>query len=87
MRIIAAAVRVNGVTLSLPPPARHYNIVNTLCETLGTDDVRYADPRAQGFLTDSAEFVSRKKAKRIAEAAGQMLKPSPHAELFSEDLW
>lgn len=85
-RIIAAAVRFNGVTLSLPPPARHFHIVNTLCDTLG-GNTRYSQPDDQGFLTDAAEFVGREEAKLIAEAAGQMRKPSPHRELFSEDLW
>lgn len=86
-RIIAAAVRVNGVTLSLPPPARHYHIVNTLTETLGTDDTRYASPDDQGFLTDDARFVGREAALVIARDAGQIINPTPHRELFSEDLW
>lgn len=87
-KIIAAAVRVNGVTLSMPPPARHYTIVNTLCETLGDpDSARYAKPNDQGFLTDDARFVSRKQAKKIARAAGQLKADTYHQELFSEDLW
>jgi hypothetical protein len=89
-RIIAAAVRIKGVTLSMPPPARHYNIVNTLCDTLGTPEAtRYADPDDQGFLTDGARFVGREEAKGIARDAGQ-LKPTAHSgmnELYSEDLW
>ena len=87
MRIIAAAVRLNGVTLSLPPPARHYHIVNTLTETLGTDGTRYARPDDQGFLTDDARFVGRVDAMVIAREAGQIIKPTTHRELFSEDLW
>lgn len=87
-RIIAAAVQVNGVTLSLPPPARHYHIVNTLCETVGdAAATRYARPQDQGFLTDAAAFVGREEALRIARDAGQLLKETPHRELFSEDLW
>lgn len=88
MRIIAAAVRLNGVTLSLPPPARHYHIVNTLTETLGASDgVRYASPDDQGFLTDDAKFVGRIEAMTIAREAGQIIKPTLHRELFTEDLW
>jgi hypothetical protein len=89
-KIIAAAVRVEGVTLSMPPPARHYNIVNTLCGTLGfPEHTRYAPPDDQGFLTDDARFVGREEAKQIAKAAGQ-LKPEARAymkELYTEDLW
>lgn len=88
MRIIAAAVQINGVTLSLPPPARHYNIVNTLTETIGDPaEPRYARPESQGFLTSDARFVGRVEALAIARDAGQLLKPTPHRELFSEDLW
>lgn len=87
-RIIAAAVQINGVTLSLPPPARHYHIVNTLTETLGRKaQTRYASPKYQGFLTDDARFVGREEALVIARDAGQIIKPTPHRELFSEDLW
>jgi hypothetical protein len=87
-RIIAAAVQLNGVTLSLPPPARHFHIVNSLCETLEQPDgTRYAAPDDQGFLTDAARFVGRVEALEIATAAGQIIKPTPHRELFSEDVW
>lgn len=88
-RIIAAAVRVRGVTMSMPPPARHYHIVNSLCDTLGIpDSTRYAAPDDQGFITDRARFVGREEAKTIALQAGQ-LTPSASIhmrELYSEDL-
>lgn len=41
----------------------------------------------QGFVTDSGEFVSRKKAARIAHEAGQIQKQDwPKLGLFSEEL-
>lgn len=87
-RIIAAAVRIRGVTLSMPPPHRHYHIVNSLCETLNVPSAtRYALPDDQGFITDSAEFVGRKEAKQIARLAGQLRKDSHYEDLYSEDLW
>lgn len=89
-RIVAAAVRVRGVTMTMPPPARHYDIVNSLCDTLGIpDSTRYAAPDDQGFITDRARFVGREEAKTIALQAGQ-LTPSASIhmrELYSEDLW
>jgi hypothetical protein len=85
-RVIAAAVRIGDVALSMPPPARHWNIVNTFCGTLG-EPTRYARPEDQGFLTDQGRFVGRKEAMAIAFVAGQLKKPSPHQELFTEDLW
>jgi hypothetical protein len=87
-KVIAAAVRIGDVTLSMPPPARHWNIVNTLCGTLETPErTRYARPEDQGFLTDQARFVSRKEAMGIALVAGQLKKPPMFQELFTEDLW
>lgn len=88
LRIIAAAVQVDGVTLSMPPPARHYQIVNTLCGTIGApENTRYAKPEEQGFLTSEGHFVGRQKALAIARAAGQLLKESGLPELYTEDLW
>ena len=87
-RIIAAAVSFKGVTLSMPPPARHYHIVNTLCDTLGApEDARYAAPDDQGFLTDEGRFVGRLEAMDIAREAGQLKKQPPCKALFTEDLW
>jgi hypothetical protein len=87
-RIIAAAVRAGNVTLSMPPPARHHDIVNTLCGTLGMPEMtRYAHPQDQGFLTDQGRFVGRKEAFGIATVAGQLKKPSSMRELYTEDLW
>lgn len=87
-RIIAAAVRVGKVTLSMPPPARHWTIVNTLCGTLDMpEQTRYARPEDQGFLTDQGRFVSRREAMCIALVARQLKKPPMLQELFTEDLW
>lgn len=89
-RIIAAAVKIRGVALSMPPPARHYDIVNSMCDTLGTPSAtRYALPDDQGFLTDEGKFVGRVEAKTIATAAGQVKPSAPSymKELFTEDIW
>ena len=72
-RIIAAAVQI-GATISLPPPARHHTIiqtVNTVMRIVGT----LATPEAQGFLTSTGRFVNRVEAFYLAANAGQ------------EDLW
>lgn len=85
MRIIAAAIRVNGLTVSLPPPARHHTILKLLDET--HRKFANAKPSDQGFVADDGSFVGREDAKRVAIAAGQMKVLTPHKELFSEDLW
>ncbi len=87
MRIVAAAVMLEGTVYFMDPPARHWNIVHAMAEKLGEkQDYRWE----QGFLTDTGDFVRRKPALMIAERAGQIIARSagPHStELFSEDVW
>lgn len=82
-RIIAAAVTLNGLTISKPQPARHYQILAAMPAAMA----RRIRPSDQGFLTDDGEFVGRETALQIASDAKQLLKPTTHRELFSEDLW
>jgi hypothetical protein len=81
-RIIAAALRYNGVTLSMPPPARHATIMQQLPTRM-----RNVKPSDQGFVDERGHFVGRELGLAIARASGQLLKPTTHRELFSEDLW
>jgi hypothetical protein len=85
VRIIAAAIRLNGLTVSLPPPARHFHIMKLLNET----HRKFGNslPSNQGFVSSDGRFLERGEALRIATEAGQLLKPSHSSELFSEDLW
>lgn len=82
-RIVAAAIRCNGLTFTMPRPARHFNIMAAMPSKIASR----VKPSEQGFLTDDGQFVGREEAKAIASAAGQLLNETPHAELFSEDLW
>lgn len=82
-RIIAAAVRYQGATFSLLPPARHGECLWLL---------RAARPDShdeeQGFVTDRNRFVGRQEARKIAEAAGQLIERAGNLpELYSEDVW
>jgi hypothetical protein len=81
--IVAVAMRVNGLIVSQPAPSRHFNIMNALPAKMA----RAIRPSDQGFLTDTGHYVGREDALQIAKAAGQLLKPTAHRELFSEDLW
>lgn len=84
MRIVAAAIRLYPVIVTMVPPARHASILAHLRE----HGVYVDHPAAQGFVTDTGDYVSRKEAKRIAERAGQLLPTAlTNDELFSEDLW
>lgn len=87
MRIVAAAVMFDQWIYTMPPPARHYNIVHLMDAKLG---IRQDHRSEQGFMTDTGHFMRRKPAMMIAENAGQLLKPIPSNrsnDLFSEDLW
>lgn len=88
-RIIAAAVQVEGVTLSLPIPARHGEVISS-ADAMHLPE--YAIHGAvQGFLTSTGRFVNRVQAKQIAHMAGQPQMRPEHErhqrDLFSEDLW
>lgn len=83
VRIAAAAVEVGGVVVSMPPPARHHDVIHKLrdlCESI--------TGVTQGFLTSDGAFVGRREALHIAVRAGQvLLKQGDRDRLFSEDLW
>lgn len=87
--IIAAAIQIEGVTISLPKPARHGQVL-AACGALHMPT--YQEGReCQGFLTSKGRFVNRVQAMQIAHIAGQpQLRPKSerhHRDLFSEDLW
>jgi hypothetical protein len=83
MRIVAVAVMSNGLTMSLPAPARHFHVLRQMPAKMA----RAVTPSDQGFLTSDGAFVGREEALQIAHRNGQLLKPTTHRELFSEDLW
>lgn len=81
-RIVAAAVQIDGVTHSMPAPARHHTVLHAL--------VSYPDEALcapQGFLTDRGRFVGRVEAAQIALTAGQIERLQWPPQLYSEDLW
>lgn len=86
-RIVAAAIHKDGVTFSIPAPARHHNIAHAMYARFGITDNANIE---QGFLTSEGVFVGRRLAAELARADGQIgevKRTSPQYELFSEDLW
>lgn len=82
MRIAAAACRMEDGTIhTLPPPARHHDIIQR-------SGIRFT-PDQQGFVTECGAWARRKPALRIAERAGQLIREptAPAHGLYSEDLW
>lgn len=86
-KIVAAAVQIEGLTVSLPRPAGHGEVLALMSE--GTPGYDPAQAGAmQGFLTSEGRFVSRVEALKIAHRAGQKFLSQPRPpNLFSEDLW
>lgn len=84
--IVAAAVQLDGVTFSLPRPARHAQVLFCLYDWFGD---RHIARMTQGFLTSEGRFVNRVQAKHIAHIAGQeIIRDDPHeTQAFSEDFW
>ena len=85
MTIVAAAILdKDGIPVSLPPPARHHNIIAFMVERGDKTPIS----GEQGFMTSDGKFVMRKAALRIAEKAGQIIKKQGcKHRLFSEDCW
>lgn len=90
-RIEAAAIRAGKCVMIVPKPGRHHHIFHELD--------RLNCPRfacVQGFVTSTGRFVEREEARKLAEAANQLI-PSDdnegvpivrqHKDLFSEDVW
>lgn len=84
--IVAAAVQIEGVTFSLPRPARHGQVFHALDGFIPDPILHTA---CQGFLTSEGRFVNRVQAKHIAHRAGQkIIRDDPHPrDAFSEDFW
>jgi len=84
-KIVSAAVQYQGVTFSLPRPARHHDIVHAM-HAMGLPK---ESRREQGFLTSEGRFVDRSEARKIALAEGQVTQDKLHhkVHLFTEDLW
>lgn len=83
-RIVAAAIQWEGVTISLPQPARHHTVMHSI-HVLSQVQLAAA---TQGFLTSEGRFVNRVLARDIAYVAGQEPKQTGSGyELYSEDLW
>jgi len=97
--IVAAAIRKDGITYSMPKPARHHTIIHA-APRLGSIFRRlirksWLRDGEQGFLTDKGDFLKRVPAGIHAERCGQVHPGianiqhefNPVIGLFSEDLW
>jgi hypothetical protein len=82
--IVAAACQINGLTFSMPAPARHHDVLQSM-HVMGIVN-GYED---QGFLDHRGVFVGRKAAMIVAMQFEQ-LAPGEFedgGDLYSEHLW
>lgn len=82
--IVAAACQVNGVTLSMPAPARHCDILWSMEGLLKANA-----EEVQGFLDHRGVFLGREAALIVAMQWGQISQEEfdGSKELFSEHIW
>lgn len=84
--IVAAAILDrHGTFCTLPPPARHHDIIAHMVEHGSPTPCGLPDE--QGFITSKGGFVSRKLAAKIAYMTGQIEALKWPPDLYSEDLW
>ena len=65
---------------------RHANIIGKI-ELEENLDFIINSEYIQGFVTDTGQFVDREEAYKIAVICNQLLHPTAHQILFSEDLY
>lgn len=90
LTVVAAALRhpVTKEVYSLPPPARHNNLLNNKRRPREEGQVvSYEPPWEQGFLLSDGTFANRKQAAHIAIVSGQIERLQWPPLLYSEDLW
>jgi hypothetical protein len=85
--IVAAAIRIGPITLSMPAPARHPELIRE-ARALGLPPATVGRG-VQGFLSDTGAFLDRAAASLHVQRVGQkVLCLTFHPRgLFSEDLW
>ena len=83
--VAAAIIGHDGVPVSLPPPARHHNVIHHMATVL-----KHPTPITgeQGFMLSDGTFARRRRARMFAEYHEQLLpRASKMDELYSEDVW
>ncbi|WP_079212666.1 hypothetical protein [Brucella pituitosa] len=80
-RIVAAAIQLGELVITLPPPARHKNLITVISSELG----QIVGSDQEGFVTSEGRFVSGTEAREIAIAAQQA--DCDIGSLLSHHLW
>jgi hypothetical protein len=87
-KIVAVAIHYNGMIHTIPAPARHCDVLNSM-RAYGEKIVKWNEAK-QGFMDADGKFLNRQEAYDRAIEHNQLL-PNHGNEggkhLFSEDVW
>ena len=80
IRVVAVAILTeDGLVHTLPPPARHHDVVHRLVTFFNHPSDRMDE---QGFLLSDGSFCSRRPAKIVARTANQLLSRTSELEVW-----
>lgn len=85
-RVELAAIKsaVDGWVHSVPQPGRHHDVIATMVIKGYSTPIK----GIQGFILNDGTFVDRIEARKVAEAANQLLPRARESnKLYSEDVW
>lgn len=86
--ILGVAIKEGDLVICLPKPSTHAECISFAIETLGLIvDSLDAPALKQGFYTDKGAYLNREEAVIYAHEHGQLINPSAHQYLSSNDLW
>ena len=85
--IIGVAIQHNDLTVCLPKPNRHHDIIKYACDVLGLKPPICGKMTKQGFYLEGGTFLNRKDGLEYARKNNQLINKQAHTNLFSEDLW
>ena len=89
--IVGVAIRIGDhIEVRLPKPNRHCHcfeyFFNMTGERATAHQLRTGGEN-QGFYTHTGKYLNRKQAIKYVKRIKQEVIGTPHAYLFSEDLW
>lgn len=93
LRVEQAAILYDGGDVrkvySLPPPARHHDVLHAMSREFGISQDTHGKDMEQGFILTDGGWARRARALMIAQLRGQLIREptAPHIGLFSEDVW
>lgn len=84
-KIVAVAIRVGKMIVTIPAPARHHHVLHALWNINRNLLIKPSD---QGFIDQNGKYLTRQEAWVVAKAVNQIVRVNGvEGTLYSEDLW